>query len=71
MQKSPYEIYTHHKVSDEILLQMCKDVDKEAGKAKPKHPLTSEEEKNKEYIYFAIYRFSFTSFIHLGKIYQT
>ena len=47
LQKSPYEIYTHHKVSDEILLQMCKDVDKEAGKAKPKHPLTSEEEKNK------------------------
>nr|NP_062852.1 hypothetical protein PhpooMp07 [Physarum polycephalum]BAB08086.1 unnamed protein product [Physarum polycephalum] len=43
-----YEKYMPQTISNEQLLNMCKDVDKEAQKKKPKHPMTLEQQQKKE-----------------------
>ena len=50
LQMNSYKKYVPQILSNELLLQMCKDVDKEAGKTKPKHPMTLEEQKKKEHM---------------------
>lgn len=48
LQKKPYEKYIPQIITEENLLQMCKDHDSEANKPKPKHPMTDGEKKKKE-----------------------
>lgn len=48
LQNKPYEKYTPVNISNEQLLQICKDVDAEAQKKKPKHPKTIEQLQKEE-----------------------
>jgi len=48
LKNQPYEKYIPQNVSNEQLLQMCKDVDAEASKKKPKHPVTLEAQQKQQ-----------------------